>query len=326
MSDNNEHDGQASPLQTPALAENDSQPERLFHPPQPGMEIWHQNKLYTIGEPINRGNFGAIYACSDEWGNQLVAKVLVPRNQSYEEVRSRWLDEADKLLHLRHPNTTYIYDICEHRDTFYIIMERCEWTLHDIITATPNYDGSVWFMPIARCILQAIHFMHRHGYVHKDLHHKNIFTSLIPNELVRTHPPAMVFKVGDFGISRLEGDIDPINTILAQWMLPPESLAPQEFGHIGRVTDIYHMGLLFLSIIEGQIREFSREEILDGVPRQIAEGLDSPYSRAIAKALRRHTADRTRTALEFWRDLNSSFRTDQSASTLSMSSMTSSKR
>lgn len=309
-----EHDEQA--VRTPAPIESNTHAERLFHPPQPGMEIWNGSKLYVIGEALGTGSFGSVYACGDEWGNQLVAKVLVPQNQSYEEVRVRWLDEADKLMRLRHPNTTYIYDICEHKDTFYIIMERCAWTLHDIITLTPGYDGSVWLMPIARCILQAVHFMHANGYVHKDLHHKNIFTSLIPNELVKSHPPAMVFKVGDFGISRLEGDINPMNTVLAQWMLPPESLAPAEFGYVGRVTDIYHMGLLFLSIVEGKVREFTRDEILAGVPRQVAEQLASPHSQAIAKALRRHTADRTQTALEFWRDLNSPLHANHSVNPL----------
>ena len=86
-------------------------------------------------------------------------------------------------------------------------------------------------------------------------------------------------------------------------MLPPEYLNPNEFGVIGRQVDIYHTGLLLLSLLIGEIPQFSHEQILAGYPRQRAEKISSPYSNAIAKALRRHVADRTQTAIEFWRDI-----------------------
>lgn len=279
-------------------------PTRTFRPPQPGTAIYRGNQRYLIGEALGGGHFGTVYSCSDDWGNELVAKVLSPMG-SYDEVKERWLDEAAKLIQLRHPNVTYIHDVFEYEETFYIVMERCASTLHDLIEYTSGYDGRVWLMPVARCVLQAVEFMHGWGYVHKDLHGKNVFTSLIPDELLKADAYAMTFKVGDFGISRLEGDIDPLNTMLAQWMLPPESLDPNQFGLVGRTTDIYHLGLLFLFVLEGKVREFSREEILAGVPRMVAESLGSPYSPAIAKALRRHTTVRTQSALEFWRDLTS---------------------
>ena len=86
-------------------------------------------------------------------------------------------------------------------------------------------------------------------------------------------------------------------------MVPPEYLNPAEFGKMGKPVDIYHTGLLLLGLLLNRIPEFTREEILEGVPRRMAENLQSPYAPAIAKALRRHIEHRTQSALEMWREI-----------------------
>jgi hypothetical protein len=87
-------------------------------------------------------------------------------------------------------------------------------------------------------------------------------------------------------------------------MLPPEYLDPEEFGVLGPQVDIYHAGLLFLGLLLGEIPTFTHEEILSGAPRQLAESLNSRFSPAIAKALRRHVQWRTQAPLELWKDLS----------------------
>jgi serine/threonine-protein kinase len=159
-------------------------------------------------------------------------------------------------------------------------------------------------MPIARCLLQAVQFLHDAGVIHKDIHPGNIFSSIIKDEVVPDKYNAMRFKLGDFGISRVVKDVDMFNTILAEWMLPPEFLKPNEFGIIDKRLDIYHTGLLLLEVIQGRPLKFTREQILDGVPRQMAETLPSPFNFALPKALRRHVASRTSSAMELWRDLS----------------------
>ncbi|MFP4413649.1 protein kinase domain-containing protein, partial [Coleofasciculus sp.] len=104
-----------SPPQTPKIF-------RLPHYDEVILNINNGCK-YWIGSNIGQGNFGKVYECRDEWGNDLVAKVISPKNQSYQQVRERWFDEANKLLYLRHPNITYMYDAFEYSDTFYLIIE-----------------------------------------------------------------------------------------------------------------------------------------------------------------------------------------------------------
>jgi hypothetical protein len=88
-------------------------------------------------------------------------------------------------------------------------------------------------------------------------------------------------------------------------MLPPEVLEPTEFGPVDYRVDIYHVGLLLLQLAYSREMRFSREEIVAGRPRDMALELQAPYSFALEKALRRHVAFRTATAMELWRDLNS---------------------
>lgn len=85
-------------------------------------------------------------------------------------------------------------------------------------------------------------------------------------------------------------------------MLPPEALDPDQFGPVDRSIDIYHIGLVLLSVLLGSVPQFTREEILAGAPRQLAEQLQSPYSKAIALTLRRHAKLRPN-IVQLWDEL-----------------------
>jgi serine/threonine protein kinase len=275
---------------------------KCFRPPQPGAVITFRDKQYTVGPLIGEGGFGQVFQCTDDWHNSLVAKVIVPKGRTYEQVRDCWLRELRNLVELRHPNITFVYDAFECDDTFYIIVEQCSQTMTSLIQ-WPKLKPELWIMPIAKCILQAIHFIHSRGYIHKDIHPGNVFTHYVFDEMIGAKQSAVVFQLGDLGISRLLPEMDVFNTLLAQWMLPPEALAPNDFGALSTQVDVYHFGLLLLSLLQKKIPSFSQDEILEGKPRVEAEELNHKFSPAIAKALRRHVLQRTQTALEFWYDL-----------------------
>ena len=277
---------------------------KKFTPPSTGEVITCRNTRYFIGGQIGSGAFGKVFDCRDEWGNELAAKVLLPQNRSYEEVREEWRHELQNLQRLRHPQITFIHQAFEHRDTFYIIVEKCELTLKNFIQL-PNITGELWVPYVSRDILNGLQYIHDHGYVHKDLHPGNIFVSQQKDTILPDNDPIWSFKIGDLGISRLEGEIRFFNTILAPWMLPPEFLNPTEFGFIGKHVDIYHMGLLLLSLLLKQTLNFTTDEIIAGRPRQLAENMSSKYAEVIARALRRHVNARTPSAIEMWREISS---------------------
>jgi len=279
-------------------------PEKRVIPPSPGEVITslRTHNTFTMGEPIGEGNFGVVYECTDVWNNSLAAKILKPIG-TYDAVRASAEAEITKLLTLRHPFVTYVFDAFEYRDTFYIITERCHGPVKNLFTMEA-FHGNIWLMPIARCLLQAVHYLHLNNFVHQDIHSGNVFTALVKDELIPDDKDAMLFKLGDLGVAKMVNELDARNT-RAEWMLPPEVLNPSEFGPIDHRVDIYHLGLLFLELAHSKELRFSRNEILEGNPREMAQALSAPLNFALEKALRRHVQVRTADAMEFWRDLHS---------------------
>jgi serine/threonine-protein kinase len=272
--------------------------------PTPGEVITSvvTGNAYTMGGMIGEGFFGQVFECTDGWDNALAAKVLKPI-APYETVRARAQAEVMKLETLRHPCITYIFDAFEFRDTFYIVTERCHFSGHDLMAAT-GFDKATWIEPIARSVLQAVHYLHLNRYVHQDIHLGNIFAQIPRNELLNQPTTGLRFKLADLGVARLAEEVHATNT-RAQWMQPPEVLSPQEFGPIDHRVDIYHLGLLLIQLGHSRVTTFTQDEILAGRPRELALQLPPPVSIAAEKALRRHVQHRTASAMEMWRDLRS---------------------
>lgn len=266
-----------------------------------GEAIPVDGRYYWIGERLGAGSFGEVYACTDEWQNSLVAKILLPRDRPYAEIRESWQRECSRLLELRHPNITYVHSAFEYKDTFYIVLERCALTLNDLINH-PNLTPDVWIPHVARDVLQGLDYLHQFRYVHKDVHPGNVMVSQSFDRMVPDREPVWSFKIGDLGIANLEESIQGVNSIFAQWMLPPEVIDPT-FGSLGKGVDIYHTGLLLLGLATKTTPAFTTEEIVAGRPREAAENCGSQYAGPIAKALRRHVDSRTATAMDFWRDI-----------------------
>jgi serine/threonine protein kinase len=213
------------------------------------------------------------------------------------------LAEMNKLVQLRHPQITYFFDAFEYRDVCYIITERCAMSVAELL-AQDWFTGPIWTLAIGRSLLQAVQFLHLNGYAHQDIHAANVFALYARNELNPEDTSATQFRLGDLGVAKLFSEIRPENT-RAQWMLPPEVLNQMEFGLPDHRVDIYHCGLLLLQLEHSKELQFTKEEILEGKPRQMALELRAPFNFALEKALRRHVSMRTETARELWRDLNS---------------------
>lgn len=255
---------------------------------------------YTIGSEINFGSFGIIYNCSDSWGNDLALKILKP-TKTFLAVKSDYQKEIFKLLFFRHPHITYIYDAFEYRNAFYIIMEKCSNTLLKMINV-PEMKSEPFLRTIANHILQAIHFIHLGQYVHLDLHLGNIFYTFLKDEITKND--ILIFKIGDLGISRPVSSLSPENT-KAEWMVPPEMINPNIYGKPDHRVDIYHLGLIFLQLLNKKPLVFPLDQILIGGPFQYAKNLHTPLGDIIANTLHPYVDKRTNSALELWKQLDS---------------------
>ena len=275
----------------------------VFTPPIEGELITSTStgNTYRIGPVIGEGNFGVVYECTDTWENELAVKILKPQG-TYEQIRDSAVAELAKLRTLKHPNVTYLHDGFEFRHTFYIVVERC-WQPINTFIQRNNFQGHLWLRAMARQVLQAVHFLHCNNYVQQDIHGGNVFVATMSDDMA---PKEMIFTfmLGDLGITKMVTEMDAADTVLAEWMRAPEALNAAQFGKMDHRMDIYHCGLLFLQVLLGHPLTFTREEILQGAPRDLGLKIGGPFSFALEKALRRHVDYRTASALEFWSDMN----------------------
>ena len=271
--------------------------------PKPGDTITcGDGNAYHIRNKIGEGNFSIVYSAFDKWDNNLALKILKPANKLFEVVKKAYETEKESLLRFRHPAVTHIYNafICE--NLFYLVTERCEYTIGDLIKQ-PNFSGLGWIKPLARSLLQAVEEIHKLGYVHRDIHLGNVFTSILRNDYLPESSESVIrFKLGDFGISRLIKDVSPAGT-MARWMMPPEVLKPNVFQPLDQRIDIYHIGLLFLQMICGKSVSFPSKDVCAGAAKNLAINTNCCYSKILAKALDPEPRNRYATALEFWSEI-----------------------
>lgn len=256
--------------------------------------------LYEIGEALDQGAFGHVFYCVDEFGDDLVAKVIKPF-EDRQETERRATSEVLASAVVRSPSIVHIHDAFISRGAHYIISERCHITLRDMML-NDKMSPAVWFPALVKAVLGALHWVHVQGLVHCDVHAGNVFLRFVPDALMpeSLDSAASSFKLGDFGLTRPAAEMDPSGTFLTH-LRPPEAIRPQEFGPLDHRSDIYQAGLLFLSFLSAEERVFSLDEIIAGTPRQVAETLPSAWGPFLSVLLRRHVEFRPETALDAWR-------------------------
>jgi serine/threonine-protein kinase len=279
-------------------------PAPTVYRPTPGSQITSltTNNTFTFGDWIGEGFFGTVYACTDVWNNSLAVKILKPLLPN-DALRESAEHELGMLRELRHPNITFVHDAFEFQSSYFIVTERCEYSLDAVLrTKTPN--GMLWLIPVARCLLQAVHYLHVNGYAHQDIHPANVMAAYLKDEMMPSRPEAVHFKLSDLGVAKLAHELT-VTDLRKRSIMPPEVLEPETYGPLDQRIDIYHLGLLLLQLAYSRPLEFTVDEILAGRPREMALALSAPYSIALEKALRRRVIYRTATAMELFRDLHS---------------------
>lgn len=164
---------------------------------------------YRIGDRIGERNFGVAYHCKDVWDNSLAAKVLKPIG-SYDRVRQAAEAEFVKLITLRHPNITYVSMPFNSGTPFTSSPSSATLRYHSsspLTSSTGRFNGPLWLMPIARCLLQAVHFLHLSNYAHQDIHPGNVLVAFTRDEMDSSTAGSMVFKLADLGVSKLLGEM-----------------------------------------------------------------------------------------------------------------------
>ena len=256
---------------------------------------------YEIVEMIGEGGMGAVFAATHQLtGKRIALKWLLPELASKEGAVQRFIREAQAAGRIDHPNVVDVYDVCEHEESMFLVMEflRGE-SLSDALER-----GGLTVQEVLAMVLPAMRGVcaaHRKGVVHRDLKPDNIF--LCRDEQGNLREP----KVLDFGISKIsssDGQVNPRLTKTGAVMGTPYYMSPEQIRgshEVDRRADVYAFGVILYEALTGEV-PFHAEtysalilEIATGTPRRpqdINPNLPDALQDVVMKAMARELEDR----------------------------------
>jgi eukaryotic-like serine/threonine-protein kinase len=251
---------------------------------------------YLLGDLMGEGSFGAVFDCLGPFDQPFALKMLRPGERPYSQVRAEWQKEAERLYRLRHPNVVYVFDYFESEGLFYLVLERCDHSLSDML-GRPFTDRLV--VEFSRQILFALQYLSDSEIIHNDLHAGNILVQ---------QGDELVLKLSDLGVAQeLSGQQAVRPAIVQHRIMAPELVAG---GYTTKQSDLYQLGLLMYEMHTGEYPidtsqgyEAMLRAIQEGVPRAKAEQLGTPIGSIVSVLLRRNEQYRYTSPAQVWEDL-----------------------
>jgi serine/threonine protein kinase len=196
---------------------------------------------YKILEKLGEGGMGVVYKAEDVKLKRTVALKFLPHHVSAtEEERARFLQEAQAIATLNHPNVCTIFGIEEHEGQQFLEMEYVDGeTLRGKITGSGLPLGEA--IDYAIQIGEALQEAHTKGIVHRDVKAENI--------MVNSRDQA---KVMDFGLAKLKGALKltrTSSTIGTLAYMAPEQLRGEE---IDARSDLFSFGVVLYEMVTGR--------------------------------------------------------------------------
>jgi eukaryotic-like serine/threonine-protein kinase len=216
--------------------------EKLKQNPQP---IPNYQMIRILGQ----GGMGSVMlarAISD--GRAVAIKTLLPEVAVSEQSLKRFMREIEVAASLQHPHIVSYIEHGTYNGTVYLVSEFVGGM--DASKLAKHRGGRLHYMEVVKIIeqsLDALHFAHLRGFVHRDIKEQNI--------LVDGNYPNYISKLTDFGLAKsfkqtgmsgvtMVGDV--AGTIA---YMPPEQI--RDFKDVQPPSDIYAMGMTAYTLMTG---------------------------------------------------------------------------
>eukprot|EP01102_Stenamoeba_stenopodia_P000837 TRINITY_DN10788_c0_g1_i1.p1 TRINITY_DN10788_c0_g1~~TRINITY_DN10788_c0_g1_i1.p1 ORF type:complete len:451 (+),score=152.51 TRINITY_DN10788_c0_g1_i1:58-1410(+) len=204
-------------------------------------------KFYNIVKELGSGTFATVkLAVHKQTGDKVAIKIINKVKAPPINPKKSLMDEVEILKKLSHPNIINILDIFDTKDELQLVLELVHGgDLLDKILSKTRYKEDEARV-IFKNIVEAVEYLHSHGFAHRDLKPENIL--LVSNDDDTT------IKLTDFGVSRSFGDEELMKTLVGT----PQYLAP-EIIKKGRgsqegytvAVDMWSLGVILYVLLSG---------------------------------------------------------------------------
>jgi serine/threonine-protein kinase len=256
---------------------------------------------YDVEERVGEGAMGVVYRAIDPVLKRRVAiKVMSDAFAQNDDLRERFLREAQAAGSLQHPNVITIYDFGDVDGHPYIAMEFVEGQDVAELIAHQVPLSVVDKLDLAIGVLQGLAYAHRRGIVHRDIKPANI----------RIDDEGKA-RIMDFGVAHLASS----NMTKSGVMLgTPSYMAPEQIvgGKVGPQTDIFSVGAVLYELLtgarpfEGGTLQAVMYRVLSENPASLstaAPGLPARLNDVVMRALAKDAENRYSSALDMANDL-----------------------
>ena len=257
---------------------------------------------YHIIELIGEGAMGVVYRANDSVLDRTVAiKVMNESIARQDDLRKRFLHEAQAAASLQHPNVVCIYDLGDFNGHLFIAMEFIQGVDLEKLMETGEPLALQARLDIIIDVLTGLSFAHKRGIIHRDIKPANIRVT----EDGRA-------KIMDFGVAHLSSSS---MTSTGSFLGTPSYMAPEQIteGKTSPATDIFAVGGVLYQLLT-QMRPFEAPtlqnlffRIITETPKPVSElvpGLPPALDRIVAKAMAKEPSDRYASALEMANELS----------------------
>jgi serine/threonine protein kinase/dienelactone hydrolase len=256
---------------------------------------------YKIARILGRGGMGVVYLADDTRLKRPVAlKFLPPGLALDEDIRSRFMIEAQAAAALSHPNICTIYEVDGQAEKAFISMEYVEGeSLREKVAKGPLPFDHV--LDIALQVCAGLDEAHKKGIVHRDIKSANIMLTASGRA-----------KIMDFGLAKVAGTAmitKEGSTMGTVAYMSPEQARGEA---VDTRTDIWSLGVVLYELASGKLpfRGDLESAILHNIIHEepkplktIVPKVPEEFERMIRRALKKRADDRYGTAAEMLADL-----------------------